>query len=76
MRYFFHIVDKCGISPDRIGCELADQDAANLHARRIAAELAKAGEFCRFSVVLVALIAAPGASRNRDQGVAGPVATT
>jgi hypothetical protein len=76
MRYFFHIVDKYGLSPDGIGCELADQDAANLHARRIAAELARAGEFCRFSVVFVALIAAPRASCNSNQGVAGPVATT
>jgi hypothetical protein len=76
MRYFFHIVDKYGLSPDGIGCELADQDAAILHARRIAAELARAGEFCRFTVVLVTLIAAPAAACNRDQGVAGPVATT
>ncbi|UPJ54679.1 hypothetical protein IVB30_05870 [Bradyrhizobium sp. 200] len=76
MRYFFHIVDKYGLSPDGIGCELADQDAAILYARRIAAELAKAGEFFRFSVVLVALIAVPGASSNRNQSMAGPVAAT
>ena len=76
MRYFFHIVDKYGLSPDGIGCELADQDAAILHARRIAAELAKAGEFFRFSVVFVALIAVPGASSNRNQSMAGPVAAT
>jgi len=72
MRYFFHIVDKYGLAPDRIGCELADQDAAILHARRIAAELAKAGEFFRFSVVFVALIAVPRASSNRNQSVVGP----
>jgi hypothetical protein len=76
MRYFFHIVDKYGLFPDGIGCELADQDAAILHARPIAAELAKAGEFFRFSVVFVALIAAPGSSSNRNQSMAGPVAAT
>ena len=54
MRYFFHIVDKYGLSPDRTGWEHADQDAAVLHAKRIAAELAKAGEFFRPSFVLVA----------------------
>jgi hypothetical protein len=54
MRYFFHIVDKYGLSPDRTGHEHADEDAAVLHARRIAAELAKAGEFFRSSYVLVA----------------------
>lgn len=76
MRYFFHIVDKYGLFPYEIGCELADQDAAILHARRIAAELAKAGEFFRFSVVFVALIAAPGSSSNRNQSMAAPVAAT
>ena len=54
MRYFFHIVDKYGLSPDRTGYEHADQDAAVLHAKRIAAEFAKAGEFFRSSFVLVA----------------------
>ena len=54
MRYFFHIVDKYGLSPDLTGYEHADQDAAVLHAQRIAAELAKAGEFFRSSFVLVA----------------------
>jgi len=32
--------------------------------------------FFRFNVVLIALIAVPGASSNRDHSVAGPVATT
>ncbi|MBR0782148.1 DUF6894 family protein [Bradyrhizobium iriomotense] len=54
MRFFFHIADKYGVSTDRIGCEYAGQDAAVLHASRLAAELAKAGEFFRGSVVLVA----------------------
>jgi len=54
MRYFFHIVDKYGLSPDPTGYEHADQDAAVLHAKRIATELAKAGEFFRPGIVLVA----------------------
>lgn len=62
MRYFFHIVDKYGLCPDGTGCECADQDAAVLHARRIATELAKAGEFFRASFVLVAGAAAPGSA--------------
>jgi hypothetical protein len=76
MRYFFHIVDKYGLSPDGVGCEFADQAAAILHARRIATEMAKAGEFFRFGVVLVAPIAGPGASSNRNQSVEGSVAPT
>ncbi|WP_409364062.1 DUF6894 family protein [Bradyrhizobium liaoningense] len=62
MRYFFHIVDKHGICPDGIGCERADQNAAVLHARHIATELAKAGELFRASFVLVAPAAAPGSA--------------
>ena len=60
MRYFFHIVDKYGLYPDEMGHEYADQEAAVLHARRIASELAKAGEFFRASFVLVARADAPG----------------
>jgi hypothetical protein len=55
MRYFFHIVDKHGLFPDRTGCEHGDTNAAVRHAERIAAELAKAGEFFRSSFVLVAV---------------------
>jgi hypothetical protein len=57
MRYFFHIVDKYGLSPDRSGSEHADRDAALLHAERIAAELAKTGEFFGPSFVLVGGVA-------------------
>jgi hypothetical protein len=70
MRFYFHIVDKYGLSPDGTGCEYVDQDAAVLHARHIAAELAKAGEFSRSSVVLLA--AAPGATSNLDRGAIAP----
>jgi len=54
MRYFFHIVDRYGIYPDESRCEHADQEAALRHARRIAAESAKAGELFRSSFVFVA----------------------
>jgi hypothetical protein len=67
MRYFFHIVDRYGLFPDWIGCEHADQDAALEHARRIAAELAKTGEFFRSSFVFVAQAAAPGSLSSSDQ---------
>jgi hypothetical protein len=76
MRFYFHIVDKYGLSPDGIGCEYANQDAAVLHARHIAAELAKAGEFFRSSVVLVARATVPGPSSGRDQGATATIAKT
>jgi hypothetical protein len=72
MRFYFHIVDKYGLSPDGTGYEHVDQDAAVLHARRIAAELAKAGEFCRSSVVLLAAV--PGPLSSLDQGATAPTA--
>ena len=65
MRYFFHIADKYGLSPDGTGCEYASEEAAVLHARRIAVELAKAGEFSRASVVLVAGAATSGSAGRR-----------
>ena len=65
MRYFFHIADKYGLCPDSTGHEYADQDAAALHARHIATELAKAGEFFRASFVLVACAATPGSASRR-----------
>jgi uncharacterized protein DUF6894 len=66
MRYFFHIVDKYGLSPDRTGCEHADQDAAILHAERVAAELAKTSEFFGPSFVLVGRVAVPGIETSRN----------
>jgi hypothetical protein len=54
MRYFFHIVDKHGLCPDGTGYEYADEEAAVLHARRLASELAKAGELFRTGFVLIA----------------------
>ncbi|MCP3467694.1 hypothetical protein [Bradyrhizobium sp. CCGUVB23] len=74
MRYFFHIVDRYGLFPDWIGCEYADQDAALEHARRLAAELAKTGEFFRSSFVFVARASAPGSLSRSDQPAATQVA--
>jgi hypothetical protein len=70
MRYFFHIVDRYGIYPDESGCEHADQEAALRRARRIAAELAKAGELFRSSFVFVARTAISRSSSVCDQGEA------
>ncbi|WP_414645213.1 DUF6894 family protein [Bradyrhizobium sp.] len=64
MRYFFHIVDKYGLSRDGTGHECANHEAAALHARHIAMELSKAGEFFRSSFVLVASAGAPGSTRR------------
>jgi len=71
MRYFFHIVDRYGLSRDQTGCECADHDAAVLHAERIAEELAKAGEFFRSSFVLIGA-ASPESISSNSQGAAVP----
>ncbi|OAE97682.1 hypothetical protein AYJ54_34675 [Bradyrhizobium centrolobii] len=70
MRFFFHIADRYGLSADGIGHEYAEQGAAVLHARRIAAELAKAGELFRGSVVLVAPATMSASSCASESGVA------
>ncbi len=62
MRYFFHIVDKYGLSRDGTGHECANHEAAALHAGHIAMELSKAGEFFRSGFVLVASAGALGSS--------------
>jgi hypothetical protein len=74
MRFFFHIADKYGVSADGIGQEYADQDAAVLHAQRIAAELARAGESFRGSVVLVARATISACAR--EAGAAASLAGT
>jgi hypothetical protein len=53
MRYFFHIVDGSKVFPDEVGNRLSGPEAAILHAKVIAAELSRAGEFCRSNLVLV-----------------------
>lgn len=70
VRYFFHIVDRYGLFPDRTGFEHADQGSAVRHARSIAAELAKAGELFRSSVVFVSRNGVAEPSSHRDQRAA------
>lgn len=69
MRYFFHIVDRYGLFQDMTGFECATRNAAVRHAELIAAELAKAGEFCRAAVVLVTRGALPLSVPDRDLGL-------
>jgi hypothetical protein len=52
-RYFFHIVDGSEIFADEIGKSFSDSEEAINHARCLAAELSKAGDFCRSNLVLV-----------------------
>jgi hypothetical protein len=70
MRFFFHIIDRHGLFPDKIGSEHVDQDAAAHHAKHIAAELSKAGELFRAGFVFVSSLAATHPSSDRDQGAA------
>jgi len=70
MRFFFHIADRYGVSPDGIGCEFVEEDAAVLHARCLAAELAKSGEFFRGSFVLVARETSASCHASEDDSAA------
>jgi len=67
VRYFFHIVDRYGLFPDSTGFEHADQCSAARHAKNIAAELAKAGELFRSSVVFVSHRGVARPLSSRDQ---------
>ena len=53
MRYFFHIVDGSRVFPDEVGERLSSPQEAIDQARFLAAELRKAGEFCRSSLIFV-----------------------
>jgi uncharacterized protein DUF6894 len=53
MRYFFHISDGPKVFPDEVGVRLSSPEEAVDQAKFLAAELGKAGEFCRSSRVLV-----------------------
>ncbi|RQH15744.1 hypothetical protein [Bradyrhizobium sp. RP6] len=70
MRFFFHITDRYGVSPDGIGFEFGEEDAAVLHARCLAAELAKSGELFRGSVVLVARETEPASCHASEDDTA------
>ena len=53
MRYFFHICDGPKVFPDEVGKKLSNPGEAIQQAEFLAAELRKAGEFCRLSRVFV-----------------------
>jgi hypothetical protein len=53
MRYFFHILDGAKAFPDEVGKSFSSREEAINQATFLAAELRKAGEFCRSNLVLV-----------------------
>ena len=53
MRYFFHICDGPKVFPDEVGERLSSPEEAIDQAKCLAAELRKAGEFCRSSLIFV-----------------------
>jgi hypothetical protein len=53
MRYFFHILDGTKVFPDEVGKNLSSPEEAIHQATFLAAELRKAGEFCRSNLILV-----------------------
>jgi hypothetical protein len=53
MRYFFHILDGPKVFSDEVGRSLSSREEAISQATFLAAELEKAGEFCRSNLVLV-----------------------
>jgi hypothetical protein len=53
MRYFFHILDGQKVFADEVGKRLSSPEEAIRQAIFLAAELSKAGEFCRSNLILV-----------------------
>jgi hypothetical protein len=53
MRYYFHIFDGPKVFPDEHGSRLPSPELAVIQAEVLAAELSKAGEFCRSNLVFV-----------------------
>ena len=52
-RYFLHILDGSELFADELGKSFSNPEEAINQARCLAAELSKAGEFCRSNTVLV-----------------------
>jgi hypothetical protein len=53
MRYFFHIYDGSKVFTDEVGESFSGPAKAIDQANILAAELRKAGEFCRSNLILV-----------------------
>jgi hypothetical protein len=53
MRYFFHILDGPKVFPDEVGKSFSSPEEAIRQATFLAAELRKAGDFCRSNLILV-----------------------
>jgi hypothetical protein len=53
MRYFFHIVGGSELFPDELGRSLPTLESAKRHAKVLADELRKGGDFCGPSLVRV-----------------------
>jgi hypothetical protein len=52
-QYFFHILDGPELFADELGKSFSNSEEAINHASCLAAELSKAGDFCKSNVVLV-----------------------
>jgi hypothetical protein len=52
-RYFFHILDGSQLFADEVGKSFSNSDEAINQAKCLAAELSKAGDFCRSNLVSV-----------------------
>jgi hypothetical protein len=52
-RYFFHILDGSELFADELGKSFSTSEEAINQAKCLAAELNKAGDFCRSNLVLV-----------------------
>jgi hypothetical protein len=53
MRYFFHIAGGSELFPDELGRSLPSLESAKRHARVLADELRRGGDFCGSSFVRV-----------------------
>jgi hypothetical protein len=53
MHYFFHIVGGSELFPDELGRSLPTLESAKRHAKVLAEELGKGGDFCGSSLVRV-----------------------
>jgi hypothetical protein len=52
-QYFFHILDGSELFADDVGNSFSNSEEAINQAKCLAAELSKAGDFCRSNLVLV-----------------------